>query len=536
MYLKERKMRKVLFVVCALMLLAVPLAVVFAAGGEESSATGTELIEISVAKSEHPAQPIIQDAPAHLAIAEKLNIKLNFIVMPTDDYNAKMKVWLATNQVPDLASGGLADIRDYVDSIVPFGPMMDEHAPNLKRYVADNPDIKKLTVNDELYFIPHQYFNRKVLASYPMIRKDKLEEAGLEEPTNWDELYDVLLGLKKAYPDNLIWSSRRGTARLLSLIAYPMGSGWGVYFDKDVDGGKWLYGPVHEEFSYVLTYLANAFKDGLLDPDFAITSDDQWHEKQSSGKTLWCWENMSFGVRWNLALQELDPKFAWTPIGTLDGLKGRRMTTYGGLATGGYVISAKSDYPERLISLLDWMITPEGLDTTNWGIEGEHYRYKPGTSRPSRISDYTVQGINSVLSRDNKEIIPEIWQYYAEKTDPFRTYQSDQGVGLLDFVVLTDSGMEYPWDPPGATDSWYELTGSDPGLHLRFIAPPLTDDEATTIKDIQTNVENILTPAFDKVIIGRMTEAEYRAEVEKAIDAGALKIEEIYNAAEARLK
>jgi putative aldouronate transport system substrate-binding protein len=528
-------MRKVLFTVCVLVLLATPLAVVFAGGGGEASATGDDLIEIDVAKSEHPAQPIIQDAPAHLAIAEKLNIKLNFIVMPSDDYTAKMKVWLATNQVPDLAYGGLADIRDFTDSIVPFGPMLDEHAPNLKRYFADNPDTRKLAVNNEFYFVPHQYYNRKILASYPLIRTDKLAEAGLEAPKTFDELYDVLLALKKANPDSLIWANRNGTARLLSLVAYPMGSGWGMYFDKDVEGGKWLYGPVHEEFGYVLKYLANAFKDGLLDPDFAITTADQWHEKQSSDKTVWCWENMSFAVRWNFALRDIDPKFTWSPIWTLDGLQGRRMTYYGGLAAGGYVISAKSKYPERLINLLDWMITPEGLDTVNWGIEGEHYQYKAGKSRPSRIDNYTVSGIDSVLHRDDKEVIPEVWKYYAEKTDPFRTYQSDQGVGLLDFVVLTDSGMEYPWDPPGETDEWYELTGSDVGLHAPFLAPPFTDDEANTIKEMQTNVENILTPAFDKVIIGRMTEAEYRSAVDQAIKAGALKIEEIYNAAEARL-
>ena len=530
-------MRKVFCIVWVLALLAAPLGVVFAAGGGEATAGVDELIEISVAKSEHPAQPMIPDAPAHLAITEKTNIKLNFIVMPSDDYGAKLKVWLATNQMPDLAAADVGDIQDYADSgvILPQLPLINEHAPNLKRYIDDNPDIMKKTVNGELYFVPQQYYNRKVLASYPMIRTDKLEEAGLTAPKTWEELYDVLLALKKAYPDNLIWANRNGTARLLSLIAYPMGRGWQMYWDKDVDGGKWLYGPVHEEFGYVLRYLANAYKDGLLDPDFAITTADQWHEKQSSGKALWCWENMSFGVRWNLALREIDPKFTWTPIGTLEGLKGRRMSIYGGLR-GGYVIGGKSKYPVRIIKMLDWMMSPEGLDTTNWGIEGEHYRYKAGYSRPDRISKYTIEQMAIDLNREHKEIIPSVWSFYGAKTDPFRTYQSETGTGLLDFVVMTDSGMEYPWDPPGETDDWYKLTASDPGLHAPIIPPPFTPDETEKIKRYRTDVENILTPAFDKVIIGRMTEAEYRAAVDQAIKAGALELEKIYNAAQARLK
>ena len=502
----------------------------------EKAPPAEEIIEITVARSEHPAQPIIQDAPAHLAITEHTGVKLNFVTMHSDDFGPKMQVWLATNQVPDLMQAGLGDIRDYADQgvILPYMPLINEYAPNLKRYIDTYPEIEKLKIDGKLYYVPGQYYNRKVLASQPMIRKDILDELGLETPTNFDELFEVLRAFKKAYPDSLVWTNRNGTARLLSLNAYPMGSGWKMYWDKDVEGGKWLFGPIHPEFRDVLDYFARAYAEGILDPDFAVTTADQWHEKNSSNKGLYCWENMTFGVRWNFALREVDPDVGWAPMYVLEGKKGKRMPTYGGLLSG-YVIGANTKYPERIIKMLDWMITPLGLDTTNFGIEGVHYNYIKGT-RPETIEDYTIAGLWKAMDPTKKEIVPEVHKRFGEMTDPFRSYQSETGTGLLDFNVLTDSTMEYPWDPPGETDEWYELTGSDPGLHSPFLEPAFTAEERERIKGVTTNVDAILDPAYDKVIIGQMSLDEYDQAIKQAIGAGAEELETIYNAAEARLK
>lgn len=520
----------------AFALLVLPIALA-GASGQTEAVSDDALIEVDLAIDEHPAQPVKQDAPSRLMIEELHNIRLNIVAIPDQDYDAKLSLWLATDQVPDIATVERTLIRDYAGSgvLLPQTPLIEAHAPHIAQYLEDTPGAEKLRINGEYYFVPTQYINRNVLASYPMIRSDRLDELGLDAPTDFEELYDVLLAFKAAYPENLIWTNRNGTARLLSLIAYPMGSGWRMYFDKDVDGGTWLYGPVHEEFEYVLEYLARAYADGLLDPDFAITSADQWHEKNSSDRGMWVWENMSFGTRWNAALAEVDPAYEWSPVPVLEGTKGARMTSYQGLGNG-YGIGGNTEYAERIIKLMDWMITPEGLDVTNWGIEGEHYRYKPGTGRPEEFSDYRLETMERELDAANKELLSDVWSVYAEKTDPYRSFQSDTGTGLLDFVMLTDSGVEYLWDAPGAVDAWYEMTANDSALHPRYVEPPLTEEEAQRVKDITTDVENILTPAYDNVIIGRMTMSEYRAEVERAIAAGALELEEIYNAAEARTR
>ena len=51
-----------------------------------------------------------------------------------------------------------------------------------------------------------------------------------------------------------------------------------------------------------------------------------------------------------------------------------------------------------------------------------------------------------------------------------------------------------------------------------------------------TDVDNILDPALDRFIVGTLSMDEFDNVMKQAIDAGALEIEEIYNAAEARLR
>jgi putative aldouronate transport system substrate-binding protein len=332
-----------------------------------------------------------------------------------------------------------------------------------------------------------------------------------------------------------------GTTRLFLLAAYAMGSGYGtrsgfgMYFEDDIEDPKWLYGPVHPEFKYVLSFFSKAYAEGVLDPDFAVTTPEQWHEKNSNGMSLFSWDNMNFGQRWNLALRKETPEAKWGPLETLEGPKGRRNYRYFGIPEGGFAMGATSEYPERIVELLDWSITPEGLDLTNWGIEGVHYRYVKG-SRPATITDYTDEGLSRALDYRNKEILPDVWKAIAEKTDPFRAYQSETGTGLLDYHVLTDKGINYQWESLGEYAWWYEQTAKDPGLRLEPLTPPLTKDEADRVKEITAALDVIMLPAYDNIITGKIPLADYDGIVQQAIRAGALELEEIYNEAEARLK
>jgi putative aldouronate transport system substrate-binding protein len=506
---------------------------------EVPAATTVPEIEITVARSEHPFHPLEDDLPVHNAIADRTGIRMHLLKIPGDDWPTKRKVWLSTNQVPDLLHCVKKDIRDYAPQgpLMKLRPLIEQHAPNLQKYVLDNAEVVgKLSIGGELYYIPGLKYNWKLNSPMPMIRMDLLEELGLEAPTDYDELFDVLKEFKAAYPDSVGWSCRLKTRRLLEYSLYPMGSGFPVYFDKDVAGGKWLFGPIHEEFKFGLDWFARAYEAGVLDPDYANIATDEWSEKCSSGEATFYYDNMNIGIRYNAAITKVIPDGWWAPIEILEGQKGRRQWHYS-FWWAGWAIGATAEHPERLIKFLDWLVTPEGLDLTNWGIEGEHYVYREGYSRPDEIDDYTPDGVTEALYWERKDLTPEVREKYADASDPQRELSTDIGTGMLDVVAFRDTADSYVWQEKGGPyEAWYELLQADPMLPHGsvYLVPDFTEEESDRIMELTTEIDTVLDPAYDRVIIGETSLSEYDAEAAKIMDK-ARELEDIYNQAQARI-
>lgn len=525
-------------------------AVATKAPAAATSAPAKPAVDIIVALGEHPSQPIIQDAPAHLATSQATGVKLVFQPVPSADYTTKLKLWMSTKQVPDIVKVGFNDIRDFANPAVfkPVLPLIEKSGPNLKKYLGAYPDVvKKLKMNGELFIIPATSYNTKLLAPMPCIRKDLLDKVGMPFPDDFEKLYQALKEIKKANPNVLGWTARKpgtqsGIKRELMIVAYPYGSGVGgwsrgidvLYWEETEGKGKWLYGQIHPEFKEVLSYFAKLYKEQLLDPDFSISTADQWHEKNSSGKGIFAWDNFSFCVRWNQAVRGIDPKATWTPFPIPKGMKGARQNDYSGFAGsgGGWCIGANCKNPERVIEVLDWKLTPVGLDTCSWGIQDTHYTLK-GT-RPAAVDDYSNASMQKLFPPKSRALKPEIVEKYKTKADPFRSYQSDTGTGQLDFGLLWDDDVIYTWDAPGEADAWYAMSSSDKALHPEVMLPSFTAEEAEKLKKIYTDVGAILDPLIDKVIVGQATLSDWDKGVEAAKKAGAEDLEKIHNEAEAR--
>lgn len=147
----------------------------------------------------------------------------------------------------------------------------------------------------------------------------------------------------------------------------------------------------------------------------------------------------------------------------------------------------------------------------------------------------TPAGVNAALPLENRTLLPELIEKYANEPQPAYAFMSELGLGLLDLTVLANAGANTAWNTPGEAEEWTAMVEADPGLHREVLAPPFTSEEAERLKTIQADLNAIADPALEKVILGQMSLADYDAEVDAMINAGALEMEEIYNAAEARI-
>jgi len=487
--------------------------------GIPTSAMVEQKNPIVIMCNEHAQQAIIIDAPAHIELQKRTGVKFDLKPIPSADYDAKVQTLLSTNNMPDVLKVTYTQLRDYAPTgmFLNLSEKMDV-LPNYKAVIDKVEQTKFMTVEGDFYFfltiMRYAYLN----GNFPLIREDMLAKTGKSVPTSFDELYDVLLAFKKYNPSSIPWGTRGGADHICDRVGYAFGVGPNdVYFDPDVDGGRYVYNPINPNFKEFLAYLNKCYANGILDPDYTVTASQQWQENLSSNKSYFYFDNGSFVDNFNKQLQKSDPTQKFIPIKTLKNQFGQtRNRIYPGsiLSEQGWAISADCKEIDAALRLYDYMYSEEGADLTNYGIEGEHF---------------TKEG-------DKYTINPTLVAYHKENdNDPWRAWQSKLGIGLLDMAVYCDTMNQFPFLSEEAV-SYFTFWTNDKALHPYHFLPPLRKEEIEEVKQIKSALTTITTSELDKFIMGIRPIGEYDAFRQDLINAGAKRLEEIYEEAAKRLK
>ncbi|MFH5183744.1 hypothetical protein ACHHV8_14560 [Paenibacillus sp. TAB 01] len=314
----------------------------------------------------------------------------------------------------------------------------------------------------------------------------------------------------------------------MAASSYMLGSGYnagnGMYFDPDRDGGRYVYGPASPQFKPVLAFLNQAYTSGVLDPDYAVLTQQQWTEKLTGGESFFFLDNSGFGLNFTRALRTAHPEafFQVMPIPEYAEGKARAqfyMNTFSGKM---FAVSSKVQEPESVVKLLDWMYSEEGFRLMNFGIEGEHYTMDD-RGQPVYKKDFIQTFIHA-----------EPTPYYALYSElgccqlSFTPYYSNT---LSQFQIEKVTGT---WDK--LNEEYWSLIASDPAYRPSVMEPPLTKREAARAKDIHSALNDMLDEQFDKFIMGLKPIEEYDQVIRQARELGAAELEDIYNRAEARMK
>lgn len=464
-------------------------------------------------------------------IKKRTNVTLDFQLVPASDYDTKKSTYLATNKMPDVIYGNQADIRNYArmgmflnlseyeDHMPAFLSVI--HAPDR----AD--DAKSMYVDGNLYGFFRLEKYRVGTAPQPMIRKDLIDKNGIETPRTWDELYQAFLELKKLYPDTYMMSTRNGTNYLIGQIAFPLGSGGfegfgtnqGIYYEPDQ--GKYLFGPIQDNFKAVLQFLNNMYRDRLLDPDYAVMTRDIAWEKLSSGRLLFYYDNDTFAARtFNPALQQIDADAYFDLLDPMENSFGqtRALRYQRDWFADGILINADVERPADVVKFFDWCYTQEGAMVTNFGVEGVSYYMENG----------------------EPQIDPDILSRHATAADVLSSVQAEIGTGQFNFTPYIDE----TWFKQTADPIMVEHGGridaltKDGKIHYmkNDIGLAFTAEEIDTITTLQTNVMTVFDSEIDKFITGARSLDEYDAFIQELQAQGAQTIEDMYNTAYERIK
>ena len=289
--------------------------------------------------------------------------------VPLAQFEQKMNVAIAANDLPDIIPASLLQFKQLVDMGVAtdLTQAFKDHISPLTKQIFDLDQgvaLGQATIKGRLMGIPYLQGNADTPAII-WIRADWLKKLGLLAPKTMADVLKISEAFTTKDPDEngandtfgvglekLLWGE------LLDLDGFF--NGYHAYANdndwvKD-DTGKLVYGAIQPQVRPALAKLAELYESGQIDPEFAVKDSTKVVETTVNGKI-----GMFYGQHWNAfyPLQDSktkDPNADWKPypIVSVDS-KPAMPITYGSTGTI-YVVNKKCKNPEAAVKLLNFYL------------------------------------------------------------------------------------------------------------------------------------------------------------------------------------
>ena len=345
----------------------------------------------------------------HQYMYERFNITIRNIQEPGGDYRQNLSLMLAARTFPDIIRVRQADLlMAYVDA----GALikLDDHLDALPDWTEFNRDIipilRALGPDGNLWFYHCHQPNFANGFATPwlewIMRSDILEQQGWPQPRDENDIYDILTQglIDNPYTGGFptigfshplaAW----GTNGLLTLTySYVLGPNSHLFHNRgmlyDVRRGYFI--DVTEELSYKagLQFFNRLWRSGMYFRD-AVTMDiDPFDEMMSMGRILssffYAWQMPT----WNQRLRDAGAEFRYVPVPIMMAVHHeagdmKRGTIPNPELWVSHAITTNAQDVERMIYIINWQATYEGIVRTGWGVEGISFYYdENGIRTPS---------------------------------------------------------------------------------------------------------------------------------------------------------
>ncbi|MBU5350141.1 extracellular solute-binding protein [Paenibacillus lautus] len=471
-------------------------------------------------QSQTTLKPSVNDIPFYQEWQKRIGVPIRFSEVSATQAKESFSVMLASGNLPDIieynwldgVSGGPEKaLKD--GYILRLNELIDQHAPNLKKYLHEHPDIDKLVKTDNGDYYAFPFLKEGGMTTQwagPVLRKDWLQELNLDVPTTIDEWHQVLIAFKerKGVHAPLTFSSQ--THALQGFLDGAFIGAFGVIRDFYHEDGKVLYGPLQPGYMQFLKTMNQWYEEGLLDPNF--TQNDRKMQDANmmtgaSGATVSSGANID---KWEAALRDGEPQatFVFAPYPVLQKGEtpkfGQEAWLYG--AEGSAAISTSSKHPELAVQVLDYAYGEEGYLLFNYGTEGQSFNWKDGKPELTEL----------ITSNPDNLSYLEALTLYTHTVNPGPYVESKELIGKL---AVTNEDHNY--------DSWK----TDNLKHI-FAPVSISAEESNEFARIMSDVDTLVNEITLKVILGSEPADEaFRELTEKLESLGIGRALEIQQAA-----
>lgn len=275
--------------------------------GTQPAAAGAEAkpAESTVPELKGPGNVVIKSMYQNVAfdpnadlcaglIEEKTGYKAEYFMLPSENADEKLAMEVASGADYDIIRCSVNQFNMLLSSgaLMPLNDLLEAYGPNVLKGYTEETWAAVSDANGDIYGIPYKYASDQEIASFLVCRWDLMQAAGIEKmPTTLDEFYDCLVTLKKFYGDEYIIMTGPylPTTEKNENWAFPkvIASAFGIWNEWMVnDEGKVVYMTEAEGFEDMLAFLQKLYAEGLIDPDWAVNTNDSVVEKFSSGRAI----------------------------------------------------------------------------------------------------------------------------------------------------------------------------------------------------------------------------------------------------------
>ena len=332
------------------------------------------------------------DNPVAKAITEATGVTLDvsYPVASQGDAKEDIALMIANDEYPDMiyAKGSATDLYQ-AGALIDMTDLIEKYGPNIKKmYGAEMEKLKWSQDDPGIYQLSYAGVNQKTLTTGGscQIQLAALKENDYKYPKTLDEYEKMIKSYLAAHPKTEDGLDMIGITMSASDWHWmiTLGNPAGLIADASPDNGQWIiddeynvhYKHVTDEEKEYFKWLCRMYNEGILDPNFATQTDDDYIAKVASGRVVaitdaeWHYSQCEATL---VADGKVDQTYVGLPV-TLREDQVEKALLYQGTTVGwGIGITKSCEDPVRAIKFLDYLCSDEGQILYHWGIEGENY-------------------------------------------------------------------------------------------------------------------------------------------------------------------
>ncbi|WP_245830932.1 extracellular solute-binding protein [Sediminibacillus massiliensis] len=351
-------------------------------GGSSSGGGGST--EVRIMSHFFGPTPPSSDNPVEQEIEKGTNTELDIEWVSANNYADRFNVMLASGDFPDLML-----VPDPADPV--FRQASEQGAFwDVGPYIDDYPNLKEGIAEEAWKYTSHEGKNYAIPLPRPtegdsffIVRKDWLDNVGLEAPETTEELYEVMKAFTNEDPDG---NGKDDTVGLVSYINDINMGGLGV-FEGAFNGVNNEWGLVDDKLVHraflpetrdALEYLANAYSEGIIASDFASLQVSQVKEMFIAGKAGITVEKSGGMQEYYDQMVQMDPEFEFESLLPLTSINGYNPKGTGFAGANAIPKSVPEEKMKEILSMIDKWMEDDIFALHRQGIEGVHHEVEDG--------------------------------------------------------------------------------------------------------------------------------------------------------------